>query len=207
MKVADLLELADLFVLEEGAKELLKNLKPRYELGLISNWDESLTDILLNLGILNFFESITISGDIGVSKPDSDIFRSALEDFPDIKPKESVYIGDDYFTDIIPALQMNMFAIFFDKGPSGMHGRPFQTEVKCIRINDLSELPKILNKYSNEYFGLIFSPSSVWAKASSIRPSMIYATLKKACPKLIPDTDSTFSPRLRISLLTGIISS
>ena len=148
IKVADLLGLDDLFVLEEGAEELLKNLKPRYELGLISNWDESLTDILQNLGILNYFNSITISGDIGVSKPDSDIFRSALEDFPDVKPKESVYIGDDYLTDIVPALQMNMFAIFFDKGPSGMHGRSFQMEAKCIRINDLSELPKILNKYS-----------------------------------------------------------
>ncbi|MFX1507465.1 MAG: HAD family hydrolase [Promethearchaeota archaeon] len=145
-KVADLIEMD--FILEKGAKELLSGLKPRYELGLISNWDESLTDILHNLGILSYFNSITISGDIGISKPDTEIFRSALEDFPDVKPKESVYIGDDYLTDIIPALQLNMFAIFFDKGPSGMHGRPFQTEAKCIRINELSELTDILNKYS-----------------------------------------------------------
>lgn len=145
-KVADLIEMD--FILEKGAKELLSGLKPRYELGLISNWDESLTDILHNLGILSYFDSITISGDIGISKPDTEIFRSALEDFPDVKPKESVYIGDDYLTDIIPALQLNMFAIFFDKGPSGMHGRPFHTEAKCIRINELSELPNILNKYS-----------------------------------------------------------
>ncbi|MFW9904702.1 MAG: HAD family hydrolase [Candidatus Thorarchaeota archaeon] len=149
-KVADLLELDNYFVLEKGAKELLESLKPRYELGLISNWDESLTDILQNLGILSYFDSITISVDIGVSKPDIEIFRSALEDFPDVRPKESVYIGDDYVTDIIPALQMNMFAIFFDKGPSGMHGRPFQTEAKSIRINELSELPKILNEYSKK---------------------------------------------------------
>jgi HAD superfamily hydrolase (TIGR01549 family) len=145
-KVADLIEMD--FVLEKGAKELLSGLKPEYELGLISNWNESLSDILANLGVLNYFDSITISEDIGVGKPDSDIFRSALEDFPDVKPKESVYIGDDYLTDIIPALQMNIFAIFFDKGPRGMHGRPFQTEAKCIRIKELSELPKILNRYS-----------------------------------------------------------
>ena len=145
-KVANLLELD--FVLEEGARELLKILKKRYELGLISNWDESLPDILQNLGIVNYFDSITISGDIGISKPDIEIFRSALEDFPDINPKETVYIGDEYLTDIIPAQQMNIFPILFDKGPSGMHGRSFQMEAKCIRINDLSELPKILNKYS-----------------------------------------------------------
>lgn len=145
-RVADLVEMD--FVLEEGAMELLRSLKPKYELGLISNWDESLFDILQNLGILPFFDSITISGDIGVSKPDTEIFRSALEDFPEVKPKEIAYIGDDYLTDIIPAQKMNMFTVLFDKGPEGMHGRPFQTEAKCIRIKELIELPKILNKYT-----------------------------------------------------------
>lgn len=145
-KVADLIEMD--FILEKGAKELLRILKPRYKLGLISNWDESLSGILQDLGILAYFDSITISWDIGVSKPDIEIFRSALEDFPDVKPKESVYIGDDYLTDIIPAQQLNIFPILFDKGPSGMHGQPLQTEAKCIRIHELTELPKILNKHS-----------------------------------------------------------
>ncbi|MFX1515922.1 MAG: HAD family hydrolase [Promethearchaeota archaeon] len=145
-KVSNLIEMD--FILEQGARELLGSLKPKYELGLISNWDETLRDILENLGILEYFDSITISGEIGISKPDPEIFQSALEDFPDVKPKESVYVGDDYSTDIIPAQQMNIFSILFDKGPSGMHGRPFQTETKCIKINELMELLKILNKYS-----------------------------------------------------------
>jgi len=144
--VAGLIEMD--FILEKGAKELLGILKPRFKLGLISNWDASLTNILQDLGILAYFDSITISWDIGVSKPDIEIFRSALEDFPDVKPKESVYIGDDYLTDIIPAQQMNIFSILFDKGSSGMHGRPLQTEAKCIKIHELMELPKILNKHS-----------------------------------------------------------
>ncbi|UCG02748.1 MAG: HAD-IA family hydrolase [Candidatus Heimdallarchaeota archaeon] len=145
-KVADLIEMD--FVLETGARKLLQNLKPKYKLGLISNWDETLIDILQNLGILDYFDSITISGEFGISKPDIEIFRSALEDFSEVKPKETAYIGDDYLTDIIPAQNMNIFTILFDKGPDGMHGRPFQPEAKCIRINELMQLPKILNKYS-----------------------------------------------------------
>ena len=145
-QIAEQLELD--FILEKGAKTLLRLLKPKYRLGLISNWDDSLIDILQNLGILDYFGSITLSGDIGVSKPDEKIFKSALADFPEVKPRETVYIGDEYLTDIIPAQQLKIFAILFDKGPSGMHGRPFQTNAKCIRIQELMELPNILEKHN-----------------------------------------------------------
>ncbi|UCG90588.1 MAG: HAD-IA family hydrolase [Candidatus Heimdallarchaeota archaeon] len=145
-QIADELEMD--FVLEKGTKTILCLLKQKYQLGLISNWDASLIDILQNLGILDYFDSITLSGDIGISKPDATIFKSALEDFPEVKPKETVYIGDEYLNDIVPAQKLKMFAILFDKGPSGMHGRPFQTDVKCTKIKELEKLPEILNKHA-----------------------------------------------------------
>lgn len=136
------------YVLEKGTKTLLRFLKQKYQLGLISNWDDSLIDILQNLGILDYFDSITLSGDIGISKPDAAIFKSALDDFPEVKPKQTVYIGDEYLNDVVPAQKLKMVAILFDKGPSGMHGRPFQTAVKCSRIKELNQLPEILNKHA-----------------------------------------------------------
>ncbi|MHA2244478.1 MAG: HAD-IA family hydrolase [Candidatus Hodarchaeales archaeon] len=144
-KIAEQLEMD--FVLEKGAKMLLSILKQKYQIGLISNWDDSMRDILQDLGILDYFDSITLSEDVGVSKPDLEIFRSALADFSDIKPKETVYVGDDYQNDIIPAQKMKMFAILYDKGSAGMHGRPFQTEARCIKIKELMELPNILKKH------------------------------------------------------------
>lgn len=135
------------FVLENGAKKLLRQLKSQYKLGLISNWDESLIEILQDLQIFDFFDSITLSSDIGVNKPDLEIFRSALDDFPEIRPKETVYIGDDFTSDIIPAQTLGIFAILFDKGPTGMHGKPFHTDVKSIKIKEMIELPNILKKY------------------------------------------------------------
>ncbi|MHA2292026.1 MAG: HAD-IA family hydrolase [Candidatus Hodarchaeales archaeon] len=146
-EIADQLELE--FVLEKGAKLVLNKLKSKYKIGLISNWDESLIDHLEDLGILDYFESITLSGEIEISKPDLGIFKSALNDFPKVKPKETVYIGDDYQQDILPALIMKMKPILFDKGPSGMHGRPFQPEVKCIKIRELIESLDVIKKLND----------------------------------------------------------
>ena len=146
-KISEQLEMD--FIVEKDTKKLLRSLSPDYKLGLISNWDDSLIDILRDLGILDFFDSITLSEDVGISKPDFEIFRSALADFPEVKPKETVYVGDEYKTDIIPAQQMKIFSILFDKGPTGMHGRPFQENLSCVRIKELLKLPNILRKYNN----------------------------------------------------------
>ncbi len=144
--IAENLELE--FSLERNAHRILRYLKPKYKLGIISNWDDSLIEILEDFGILDYFDSITLSGEIGINKPDLEIFRSALADFPSIKPKETAYIGDEYQNDIIPAQILKMFAILFDKGPTGMHGRPFQTDAKGIRIKELMEIRDILKKYT-----------------------------------------------------------
>jgi len=128
------------YILEEGALKVLNQLKGKYKLGLISNWDESLLEILSDLNILDFFDSITYSEDVGINKPSEEIFRIALSDFLGIKTRETVYIADDYKVDIIPAMMLKMNVIFFDKGPKGMHGRPFQPEVRCPRITNLKEI-------------------------------------------------------------------
>ncbi|NHJ01024.1 MAG: hypothetical protein EAX86_02730 [Candidatus Heimdallarchaeota archaeon] len=128
------------FVLETNAKKVLKQLQKEYKIGLISNWDENLFDILEDLAIVDIFDSITISGDIGYNKPSQEIFKSALSDFPDSKPNSTIYIGDDYYTDIIPAQAMRMHSILFDKGPTGMHGHPFRSEMKCAKINSLDQV-------------------------------------------------------------------
>ena len=84
------------FELEKGAESTLRALKKNYDLGLISNWDIDGYEILESFGIKNLFDSITFSGEFGVSKPSPEIFKSGLADFPESKAKNAVYIGDDY---------------------------------------------------------------------------------------------------------------
>ena len=135
------------FKLETGTKLLLNKLNEAYRLGVISNWSMGLYDLLENFDILDYFESITISGEYGMSKPSLDIFKSGMADFPKIKAKEMVYIGDDVKLDIIPAQQLNIFPILYDKGPTGMHGWPKRPDVSCIRVEKLRDIPNILEKY------------------------------------------------------------
>ncbi|MHA1975563.1 MAG: HAD family hydrolase [Candidatus Hodarchaeales archaeon] len=144
----DLAELVDLeFQLESGVQLLLSKLSRDYSIGLISNWDMDLYEILESFGIKKFFDSITISGEFGISKPSLEIFKSGLADFPTVKAKNTVYIGDDYDLDILPAQKLRMFTILYDKGPSGMHGWPKRQEIKCPRVESLSEIPALLKKF------------------------------------------------------------
>ncbi|MFX0183530.1 MAG: HAD family hydrolase [Candidatus Hodarchaeota archaeon] len=135
------------FELEKNTKALLNSLSD-YKLGIISNWDKSLVGILLELEIAEYFDSITLSGEIGIGKPHTEIFKSAFIDFPGIKPREMVFVSSWYLRDIVVAQKLKIFPVLFNKGPTGMHGRPFYPDLKCVQIKELTDLPSILQKYS-----------------------------------------------------------
>src|SRR4029077_16841154 len=73
---------------------VLEKLAPRFQLAVISNFDGRLRFILEHLGISKFFEHIFVSSEIGVDKPDSEIFRRALN-MVNLKPDTVLYVGDD----------------------------------------------------------------------------------------------------------------
>lgn len=86
---------------EAGAWELysevmdvLRKLRPRFELGVISNFDGRLRFILEHLGISKFFSYVFISSELGADKPDPEIFRRALKVI-DSKPNQVLHVGDD----------------------------------------------------------------------------------------------------------------
>jgi putative hydrolase of the HAD superfamily len=74
--------------------DVLKQLQPRFQLAVISNFDGRLRFILQHLGISKFFTHVFISSEIGADKPDSEIFRRALK-LINLKPNEVLHVGDD----------------------------------------------------------------------------------------------------------------
>ena len=74
--------------------DVLKQLQPRFQLAVISNFDGRLRCILEHLGISKFFAHIFISSEIGADKPDPEIYRRALK-FMNLKPDQVLYVGDD----------------------------------------------------------------------------------------------------------------
>jgi putative hydrolase of the HAD superfamily len=74
--------------------DVLEKLQPRFQLGVISNFDGRLRFILEHFGISRYFAHVFVSSEIGADKPDPELFRRALK-FIDLKPNEVLHVGDD----------------------------------------------------------------------------------------------------------------
>jgi len=85
---------ADVWKLYPEVPGVLEQLQPRFQLGVISNFDGRLRFILQHLGISNFFARIFVSSEIGADKPDPEVFLRALK-LIDLKPNEVLHVGDD----------------------------------------------------------------------------------------------------------------
>ena len=81
--------------LDAEARHVLQILHRSKKLALISNFDHPphVHSVLSKLGLTDFFDSVVISAEVGVKKPDPRIFDSALEK-TGMKPEEVVYVGD-----------------------------------------------------------------------------------------------------------------
>lgn len=102
-----------------GAMELLEYLKPKYHLHLITNGFEEVQHTKLSgSGMEPYFETLTVSEEVGVKKPNPEIFLYALKK-AGATAEESLMIGDEMAVDIDGARAAGMDQIFFN--PSGQH--------------------------------------------------------------------------------------
>jgi putative hydrolase of the HAD superfamily len=85
---------ADVWQLYPEVPGVLEQLQPRFQLGVLSNFDGRLRLILEHLGISTFFRHVFVSSELGADKPDPEIYRHALK-FIDLKPNEVLHVGDD----------------------------------------------------------------------------------------------------------------
>ena len=119
-----------------NTRNTLLLLKQQYRLAVISNSDGGIREAISAAGIADCFEYIIDSAHVGVEKPDPAIFRAAL-DAMQVRPSESIYIGDVYAIDVLGARSVGMRAILID--PFGVCDHQ-----DCPRISSLSELPELL---------------------------------------------------------------
>ena len=120
-----------------GTRELLQDLHRRgHRLGVISNSDGRIAELLAGIGLGDLFDATTDSALVGHEKPHPAIFRAALESLS-AAPESSVYVGDIYSVDYLGARSVGMNAILMDVcGAYRDRGLP--------RIEALEELPALL---------------------------------------------------------------
>jgi putative hydrolase of the HAD superfamily len=96
-----------------GTRTVLAELQRKYRLGVISNADGHIGELLDRVGLGGCFEVVIDSGNVGIEKPDVRIFRAAL-DAMKVEPAAAIYIGDVYSIDYLGAQNAGMRAMLFD---------------------------------------------------------------------------------------------
>lgn len=94
--------------------ELIRDLRTRgVRLGVISNAEGGLADLLAEIELAPLFDAIIDSQVVGVAKPDPRIFEIALEQLGATDATVRVHVGDSWAADVEGALAAGWHAIWF----------------------------------------------------------------------------------------------
>ncbi len=114
---------------------VLKRLKTRYKLGLISNTDRFSASGLFEGGYDKWFDAISLSFETGILKPDPEIFRLTLKRLG-TRPEETVMVGDSLKDDIKGAENVGMRAVLikrrFKYPPSHLEKGTYRRVIKSL---------------------------------------------------------------------------
>lgn len=119
-----------------GTREALDQIGGSFRIGVISNADGKIAEVLKACGISDCFLSITDSGIVGHEKPHPAIFTSALQTMG-VAAERALYVGDVYAVDYVGAKNAGMQAILFDVA-GAYRGREWP------RVESLQELQQRL---------------------------------------------------------------
>jgi putative hydrolase of the HAD superfamily len=83
-------------------------------LGVVSNFEPWLREVLEHQGILHRLSAVAISGELRVAKPDPAIFRHALEQAA-VEPERTIYVGDSPDADVVGARAAGIRPVLIDR--------------------------------------------------------------------------------------------
>lgn len=117
----------------------LNYLKESYALHIITNgFEEVQYQKLENSNLIDYFEQIITSEQVGYKKPSQQIFNFSMLK-ASAKPSDSLMIGDDLHADILGAKDIGMSQVFFNPLKQEHSNSEITYEINC-----LSELVEIL---------------------------------------------------------------
>ena len=124
--------------LVEGARELLEYLRPKYRMHLCSNGFHEVQYKKLNASdTMKYFDTIVLSEDAGVNKPQKGFFDYAFR-MSGADAAHTLMIGDNLTTDILGAMAAGLDALYFNP-----ENKPDEEQVK-YRVSRLTDIMKIL---------------------------------------------------------------
>lgn len=110
----------------------------RLKLGIVSNSssESHVRELLDQVGIHRFFETVVSSGTEGVAKPNPEIFRRAVTRLG-VRPEETFYVGNLPHVDAVAAKSAGLHSVWLHRAGTGFGEDPPE-------ITSLSELPFLI---------------------------------------------------------------
>lgn len=108
-----------------------------YTLGVVSNRDNPYQDEIDGLGMGDYFHFSLAAGEVNSWKPEPGIFEHAVKMIKGA-PEETLYIGDNYFADVVGARRAGLQPVLYD--PKGLFHEP-----GCPVIASFDDLLGVVN--------------------------------------------------------------
>lgn len=108
---------APVWRVNEGLTPLLEGCAARgLRVGIVSNWDRRLRNLLDELAITSLADPVIISAELGIEKPDPAIFRAAVDAWG-VSPERILHVGDTWVDDVEGARAAGLRPAWFN--PAG----------------------------------------------------------------------------------------
>jgi putative hydrolase of the HAD superfamily len=143
-------ELAERFSVERRVRHevfadvsaVLSRLMESHSLALVTNGAACLQREKLSAsGLSDYFETVVVSADLGIAKPEASVFEHALSQLGADKD-DAVMVGDSISKDVDGALAAGLGAVWINRG--GLPAPPNRTNL--VEISTLSDLPSALGE-------------------------------------------------------------
>ena len=126
-------------VLYTGVPELLAKLSEHFKIGIIANQSNGTEERLMRWGIRSYFSIVFASAELGLSKPDPQIFADALSE-AGCRPQNALMVGDRIDNDIRPAKSQGWNTVRVLQGFSRFQEPRGPREIPDITISTVQEL-------------------------------------------------------------------
>jgi putative hydrolase of the HAD superfamily len=119
-------------------RQMLETLRPHVKLALVTDAQSAYArGELHQVGLLEFFDPIVVSGDHGFRKPDSRLFQMALDGMG-VRAEKSMYVGNDMHRDIYGARQVGMRTVMFESDQGT------KEHLDCVPDHTISDYRELL---------------------------------------------------------------
>ncbi|MFX1571604.1 MAG: HAD family hydrolase [Promethearchaeota archaeon] len=133
--------------LKTDVKQTLETLSSKYKFGLVSNTGitpgKIIKKVLKKYNILNLFQILVFSDEIGFYKPCSILFKTVIKEF-NCKPSNIIHIGDILETDVKGAKKCNMRTVWINDS-NYQNSEEIKPDYAIKRISEVIEIIKRLN--------------------------------------------------------------